>query len=231
MDPVHPDGPATAATGPSAEALTDLLGAIGYAELTAGLRMATDALGAPGLGVRIWMGRAAGAELEHFERIAARLRELGHDPEVVMAPFAAPVDAFHERTRPRDWLEALVKAYVGDGIARDFYREVAQHVDGRSRELIESVLQVDAQDEFVVRALTDAIELDPAVAGRLALWARRLVGEAIAQTQYVALERDALLGLLVGGHGNGVDLADLGRMFTRLIELHGERMARLGLTP
>ncbi|QDO87905.1 tRNA 2-methylthio-N6-isopentenyl adenosine(37) hydroxylase MiaE-like protein [Ornithinimicrobium ciconiae] len=213
------------------EPVTELLGAIGYAELVAGLRMAADALTAPALDVRIWMGRSAGAELEHFERIAGRLRDMGRDPEAAMAPFTGPVDAFHERTRPRDWLEALVKVYVGDGIARDFYREIAQHVDQPARDLIESVLQVDAQEEFAVRAVTDAIELDPTVAGRLALWARRLVGEAIAQTQYVALERDALMGLLVGGEASEVDLADLGRMFTRLMELHGERMARLGLTP
>lgn len=227
MDPVHPETSPDSAPG----AVVDLLGAIGYAELTAALRMAADALAAPGLGVRLWMGRSSGVELEHFERIVTRLRDLGHDPETVMAPFAGPVDAFHERTRPGDWLEALIKVYVGDGIARDFYREIAQHVDAASRELIETVLEADAQEEFVVRTLRDAIEVDPPVAGRLALWARRLVGEAIVQTQYVALEREALLGLLVGGHGNGVDLADLGRMFTRLIELHGQRMATLGLTP
>ncbi len=231
MDPAHSERAAAAPDGTPGDALPELLGAIGYAELTAALRMAADALAAPGLGVRLWMGRASGLGLEHFERIATRLRESGHDPEAAMAPFVGPVDAFHERTRPRDWLEALVKVYVGDGIARDFYREVAQHVDEPSQGLIESVLQVDAQDEFVVRAITDAIALEPAVAGRLALWGRRLVGEAIAQTQYVALQREALLGLLVGGQGNGVDLADLGRMFTRLIELHGARMARLGLTP
>lgn len=213
------------------EVVTELLGAIGYAELTAGLRMATDALSAPGLGVRVWMGRASSIELEHFERIVTRLKEMGQDPETVMEPFIAPIDAFHERTRPRDWLEALVKIYVGDGIARDFYREIAQHVDQPSRELIESVLQVDDQDEFVVSAVTEAIRADPTVGGRLALWARRLVGEAIAQTQYVAVEREALMTLMVGGQQAGVDLADLGRMFTRLIELHGQRMGRLGLTP
>lgn len=212
------------------DAVTELLGAIGYAELTAGLRMAADALAAPGLVVRVWMGRAASTELEHFERIVTRLKQLGQDPETVMEPFIAPVDAFHERTRPQDWLEALVGIYVGDGIARDFYREIAQHVDQSSRELIETVLQVDDQDEFVVKTVTDAIAADPAVAGRLALWARRLVGEAIAQTQYVALEREALMSLMVGGQA-GVDLADLGRMFTRVLELHGERMGSLGLAP
>lgn len=212
----------------SPEAVTELLGVIGYAELTAALGMAADALTAPALDVRVWMGRASCTEFEHFERIVSRLRETGHDPETVLSPFAGPVDAFHERTRPRDWLEGLVKAYVGDGIARDFYREIAQRVDAPSRELIETVLSVDAQDEFVVASVTQAIEADPTVAGRLALWARRLVGEAIAQAQYVALEREALIGLLVGGQG---DLGDLGRLFTRLIDLHGERMARLGLTP
>lgn len=233
MDPEQSHAPVDApATGGAApEPVTELLGAIAYAELVAGLRMAADALTAPGLGVRVWMGRSAGAELEHFERIVGRLRDRGRDPEEAMAPFTAAIDAFHERTRPRDWLEALVKVYVGDGIARDFYREIAQHVDPQARELIESVLQVDAQEEFAVRAVTEAIERDPAVAGRLALWARRLVGEAIAQTQYVALERDALMGLLVGAEASEVDLADLGRMFTRLMELHGERMSRLGLTP
>lgn len=211
------------------QAVTDLLSAIGYAELTAALRMAKDGLSAPDLLVRVWMGRAACAEMEHFDRIVDRLRERGHDPQEALEPFTGPVDAFHERTRPRDWLEGLIKAYVGDGIARDFYREIAQRVDAADRELIESVLSVEAQDEFVVRTITEAIEADPSVAGRLALWARRMVGEAIAQAQYVALEREALIDLLVGGQGG--DLGDLGRMFTRIIDLHGERMARLGLTP
>lgn len=232
-DPGH-DGGGTAARRASdvsiagSEAVTELLGVIGYAELVASLRMAADALTAPSLDVRVWMGRASRTEFENFERIVARLRESGHDPETVLTPFAGPVDAFHERTKPRDWLEGLVKAYVGDGIARDFYREIGRRVDPASRELIESVLSVDAQDEFVVEAVTKAIEADPTVAGRLALWARRLVGEAIAQAQYVALEREALIDVLVGGPG---DLGDLGRLFTRLIDLHGARMARLGLTP
>jgi len=82
-----------------------------------------------------------------------------------------------------------------------------------------------------VRTVIAAIEADPSVAGRLAPWARRLVGEAIAQSQYVAVERDALASLIVGGQtGGGWDLAELGRMLTRLTEAHARRMQRLGLT-
>ena len=43
-------------------------------------------------------------------------------------------------------------------------------------------------------------------------------------------ERDALSALLAGGVDRpGLDLAAIGRMFTRLTERHAERMAELGL--
>ena len=43
----------------------------------------------------------------------------------------------------------------------------------------------------------------------------------------MAVERDALTGLLIGG---GADLTAIGQMFTRLTDRHSERMARLGLS-
>jgi hypothetical protein len=71
-----------------------------------------------------------------------------------------------------------------------------------------------------------AIEREPVLAGRLALWARRLVGEALTQAQYVAVRREAL-ALLLSGQG---DLAALGRMFGRITDRHVGRMAALGLS-
>ena len=55
---------------------------------------------------------------------------------VAMQPFHAPFDTFHEYTKPKDWLEGLLKAYVGDGFAADFYREVAAFVDEETRTLV-----------------------------------------------------------------------------------------------
>jgi hypothetical protein len=56
------------------------------------------------------------------------------------------------------------------------------------------------------------------------------MGEALTQAQRVAADRDALTALLAGGVDRpGLDLAALGRMFTRLTELHTDRMAQLGL--
>jgi hypothetical protein len=97
---------------------------------------------------------------------------------------------------------------------------------------VNQVADASGHTEFVVPVIRSAIEQDPRIAGRLALWGRRLVGEALSQAQRVAADRDALTMLLVGGGSGraGGDLAEIGRMFTRLTEAHTERMGRLGLT-
>ena len=88
------------------------------------------------------------------------------------------------------------------------------------------------QSEFVVDRVRAAIAADPRVGGRLALWGRRLMGEALSQAQRVAAERDALTALLAGGVDRpGMDLAAIGRLFTRLTENHSQRMEALGLAP
>jgi hypothetical protein len=61
----------------------------------------------------------------------------------------------------------------------------------------------------------------------LALWARRLVGEALTQAQRVAVEREGLVYLLAAGAS---DMAELGRLFQRVIDGHSERMRLLGLS-
>jgi hypothetical protein len=56
------------------------------------------------------------------------------------------------------------------------------------------------------------------------------MGEELCLAQGVGAERDALAGLLAGASGDGgMDLVELGRMFTRITEQHTKRMAALGL--
>jgi hypothetical protein len=84
----------------------------------------------------------------------------------------------------------------------------------------------------------------------LALWARRLVGEALAQAYRVVADRQSLAGLLAGAstgastaHPDGTpgsaanadaappaQLGDIGRMFARITDAHAQRMAALGLS-
>jgi hypothetical protein len=211
-------------------AIVDLLGGLAYSELSAFERLAEDAATAPTLADKVALAAMAVAEFAHFERLRDRLHELEVDPFVAMEPFHEPVDSFHAHTAPSDWYESLVKAYVGDGLAADFYREIAAFLDVDTRELILTSLADTGHSDFVVETIARAIAEQPRLAGRLALWARRLMGEALSQAQRVAADRDALTALLVGGVDRpGMDLAAVARMFGRLTENHTRRMESLRL--
>ncbi|MDQ2876957.1 MAG: ferritin-like domain-containing protein, partial [Actinomycetota bacterium] len=173
-----------------ADGVLDLLGIVAYAQLTAFFRLTDDAALAVELPDKAALAEMAAAEFGHFQLVRRRIEALHADPWPVMAPFVAAVDAFHARTAPADWLEGLVKAYVGDGIAADFYRTVATLLDEPTQALVLEVLADTGHAEFVIERVRAAIAADPKVAGRLALWARRLVGEAFGQAQRVAAERE-----------------------------------------
>jgi hypothetical protein len=211
-------------------AVLDLLGALAYGELSAFERLAEDAKFAPALVDKAALAKMASNEYQHYQLLHDRLVEVGADPTGVMTPFVEPLEAFHRMTAPSDWLEGLVKAYVGDAIATDFYREVAVRLDDDTRDLVLRVSGDTGHAQFAVDRIRQAIEDDPRIGGRLALWGRRLMGEALSQSQRVVAERDALSNLLVGGaEVQGFDLVEVGKMFNRITEAHTRRMAALGL--
>jgi hypothetical protein len=209
-------------------AVVDLLGALAYAELTAFDRLAEDARMAPTLPGRAALAKMAAAEIGHHGRLTERLAELGVDPAGAMAPFLPALDAFHETTRPSTWLEGLVKAYVGDGLATDFYREIAAFLPDPDRALVLEVLADTGHADFAVREVRAAITADRKIPGRLSLWGRRLVGEAMSQSQAVIAEHDGLAQLIIAGTG---DLSGVARLIERITAAHTQRMKALGLNP
>lgn len=218
-----------AAPAAPAEGVLNLLGLVAYAQLVAFFRLSDDAALASALADKAALAEMAAAEFGHFQLLRRRIEGLGADPWAVMTPYAAAVDAFHARTAPADWLEGLIKAYVGDGIAADFYRAVAAVLDAPDQALVLEVLADTGHAEFVIERVRAAIAADPRVAGRLALWARRLVGEAFGQAQRVAAEHEPLARLLADDERH--QLGDVGRLFARLTDAHAERMTALGLNP
>jgi hypothetical protein len=211
---------------PADAGIVALLGALAYGELSAFDRLADDARMAPTLDARAEMSGMAATELGHYQQLAARLRDLGADPATAMEPFVPVLETYHALTEPSTWLEGVVKAFVGDGMAADFYREVAEFVDPDTRTLILQVLSDTGRAEFALREVRTAVAAQPALAGRLALWARRLVGEAISQTQHVLADQDALMELFVQGTG---DLAGAAAVLGRVTARHEDRMHALGL--
>ncbi|MDQ7903448.1 ferritin-like fold-containing protein [Phytohabitans sp. ZYX-F-186] len=207
-------------------AVVELLGMVAYAELLAFDRMAADARLAPDLRRRAVLSEMAAVEIVNYRRLAGRLSELGADPDAAMTPYVAPLQEYHELTEPRDWLEALTKAYVWDGIADDFFREVAAFLVPEDRDLVLEVLHDSQYNEFAAGEIRAAIAADPKVANRLSMWARRLVGEGLSQAQRMAGERIALTVLIVEG---SKDQAGVQALLKRLTAAHTARMAAVGL--
>lgn len=207
-----------------------VLGMLAYLELSGFSRLAADAAGAPALPRRIRLARTAGATLDRFERVTARVAELGADLEETMEPFAGVLVEFDARTEPSTWTERLLKSYVGYGVADDFCRLLGRALDPTTSALVADALTDEGHVDLVLETLGDACAQDSTLAARLALWGRRLVGEALTVVQRVLADQPALRDLLVQ-----VDDAPVGeaqqRLFTTLTAEHARRMERLGLTP
>ncbi|MQM28793.1 ferritin-like fold-containing protein [Glycomyces albidus] len=215
--------PAPAPQPPGREAVVELLGLLALGELLAFERMVYDARLAPDLGRRAALSEAAVGEIRNFRLIADRLTELGADPAEAMAPYREAFRSFDASTSPRDWLEALVKVYLGDAVADDFFRVVSAGLDEADRRVIETVLAETGAADFAAEELRAAVEADESVTGRLSLWARRLVGEGINRAQGVAAANERLTGIIVGDGGS------LDALLRRLTRAHQDRMKSVGL--
>lgn len=209
--------------------LLDLLGVMAYGELSAFERLSSDARFSPTLRDRATLGQRAVAEFSHYELIAAHLGSLGVDAEETMRPFVPSIDAFHDRTRPADWYESIMKAYVIDAISADFYLALSRHLDPQTQQVVANVQVTEEQSDALMNRLKKALEDHPKLPSRLALWGRRLVGEALTQAQRIGIERAFLEGLI--GDPDDADGTDhVAKLFASLTRAHSRRMNLLGLT-
>lgn len=204
----------------------DLFAVLAYGEISAFYRLAEEAKLSPTLRGKVAVAKMAAAEMRHFETLESALAERGVDIFDAMAPFVRALDAYHASTDPSTWLESMVKFYVGDGIAADFYTEIAGALSPEVAAVVRDVLAETSHSEFVVEEVRRAVATSRSERDRLTLWGRRLLGEAITQAQYVMAQRDELTELVLAATG---DLNGIAALFERMQASHAERMAVLGI--
>lgn len=206
--------------------VTELFALLAYGEVAAFYRLTDEARMAPNLAGRINMASMAAAEMQHYEMLRDALDRRGVDVVPAMTKYASALENYHRLTTPSTWLEALVKTYIGDALAADFYLEIADALPVEAANVVRGVLSETSHSQFVVAEVKAAVTASDRQRHRLALWSRRLLGEAITQAQFVLADHDELVDLVVS---SGEGLGRLTEFFDRLQRTHSSRMRELGL--
>lgn len=236
----RPDGPLAngAHKDVAAADAVAVLGLVASLEHQAFARLAADSAQAPDVAASLELSRLAVRAAERREQVLARIAELDGDPTAALARFDGVLDDFDARTPPTSWAERLLKAYVGYGVADDFCRVVARGLDEESARLVTAVLDDASRAELAVRELDEVCARDAVLSSRLALWGRRLVGEALGVVQGIALrpevarvlDRAGIPGALAGEASDTASVQVPATVFNELTAEHTRRMSRLHLT-
>jgi 1,2-phenylacetyl-CoA epoxidase catalytic subunit len=207
--------------------VNELFALLAYGEVAAFYRLTDEARMAPSLRGRISMASIAAAEMGHYEVLRDAMESRGVDVVAAMSKYVSALENYHRLTTPSTWLEALVKTYVGDALAADLYRQIADALPDEVADVVREALSETVHSQFVVAEVRAAVTSSSKQRSRLALWARRLFGETITQAQYLLADHDELVDLVMSGTGG---LGQLGEFFDRLQQTHDQRMRELGLS-
>ena len=173
---------------------------------------------APTTDAKTRLARAASEMLSMHEELVAELVRLHDDPAAEMEPFRILLDDFQRRTKGADWYEILVTCYLTNGFLLDFFAGLAGGLPADLDDRAASILQRDQGEAVLVEELRRAIEENPRLASRLAMWGRRLIGDTMLVAHSAIDQHPAISNERVDP------------VFTELIAAHTRRMDALGLT-
>ena len=174
---------------------------------------------APTTDAKSRLARAASEMLRMHAGLVAELDRLGVDAAAEMEPFRLPLDEYQRRTKGADWYEILVTCYLTNGYLLDIFAGLAAGLPDDLDDRAAVLLQGREGEDVLVEELRIAIEGNPRLASRLAMWGRRLVGDTMLVAR-LAIEQ----------HPRATVDERVDPVFTELIAAHTRRMDKLGLT-
>ncbi len=200
--------------------LPQFLAQAAYLQLTVFETLSDAAANAPTTEAKEAVSEVAGHSLDKHHELVAELERRGADAGDAMKQYAPAIDAYRARTYGATWLETVTTCYVTAGLLDDFWRRLATGLSADAASRIHRIYSEPDGHELLVGQLRSAIDADPRVASKLAMWGRRLVGDTLL------IARTAL-ALPPSGPS---DEARLEPVFTEIIAAHTRRMDGLGLT-
>lgn len=192
------------------------LGQAAYVQLEIFEGLARAVLAAPSVVDKELLTEASARALRKQQALVDVIRDAGLDPADVMTPFAPAIDSFKAATTGSDWWELLVSSYVTGGILEEFFTGLAAGLPAPYAEQVSAILAEPGASDDLAQIVGAGIAADPDLQHRLALWARRLVGDTLL------VARSALRG--------EKDIDHVEPVFTELIAGHSRRLDALGLT-
>lgn len=155
--------------------------------------------------------------------LAALLAAAHHDPAEAIAPFEESTRALASAAEGADWYEDVLAIHVVSGLLDDFHVAAASGLPDRERERMLRALRRESAHPHLLTLIQAAVEATPRLADRLAVWGRRLVGDALLQ-MYLSVN---------GPDDAGRALPSQPRLepaFNDIVASHTRRMDELGLT-
>jgi tRNA-(MS[2]IO[6]A)-hydroxylase (MiaE)-like len=196
------------------------LGQSAYVQLTIFENLSSAIASAPTTDAKERLSRAASLSLTKHLGLAGEIERLRKVPSTIMEPYAAAIDDFQRITLGADWFENVMTCLITAGMLDEFFARLAEGLPASTGRRVAEVYAGESGEELVAAELRRAIDANPRLAARLALWGRRLVGD----TMLVAR------GALAKGHNIANDEARIEPVFSELIASHTRRMDSLGLT-
>ncbi|MEE3850853.1 ferritin-like fold-containing protein [Gordonia sp. LSe1-13] len=223
---VSPDPPTSAVTSEYGGAVAKLFAVLLAGEYAAFYRLVDESRMAPDVASQVAIARMAASEMRHFDALAEQVSAHDIDPTQAVERYRSIFDRYHRVTTPKTWYEALVKAYVGDGLAADFYTEVSGALPADAQSVIREVMAETVNSHFAREQVSAAVAANPSLKSPLTLWGRRLLGEAVTHAQWVLAAEEEVTDLLFTGSAS---LNGIAGFFDAITAEHDKRMRDLGL--
>ena len=191
-----------------------------------------DAINAPSSEIRERQLEISRKYRQRSDEIKAQIAKGGASEMDLQAEIRDRLDILVQRTEGFGWHEDLIRVYIVFGILEDSLHRVSKGLSPAKRIKIESLMLDRSLDNFCHEELAKAIEASPEISGRLAMFGRMVVADALLEV------RDSVNLELVVPKPLPADTTELAReqfkalepLTSELISEHTLRMDRLGLT-